>query len=169
MTYKAFAGIGARVTPIKIGLIMHSIAGELADKGYILRSGGASGADTFFEVGCDMYRGTKEIFLPWKGFNSSSSHLYEVSKKSLEMAEAYHPAWDRLGYAAKKLMARNCCQVLGENLDSPSKFVVCYTLDGKSSGGTGQALRIASDFKIPIYNLYDEELHDLRWLEEIDS
>ena len=48
-----YAGIGSRETP---GLMLGAFAriGEfLAKKGYTLRSGGADGADTAFEVGCD--------------------------------------------------------------------------------------------------------------------
>lgn len=47
--------------------------------------------------------------------------------------------------------------MLGPKLDSPVNFVVCWTSDGKASGGTGQALRIAADpaYAIPVFNLFD--------------
>jgi hypothetical protein len=35
-------------------------------------------------------------------------------------------------------------------------MVVCWTKDGKSSGGTGQALRIAEYYSIPIFNLKND-------------
>ncbi len=44
-------------------------------------------------------------------------------------------------------------QVLGSDLETPVSFVVCWTIGGKISGGTGQALRIAKDLGIPIFNL----------------
>jgi hypothetical protein len=53
-------------------------------------------------------------------------------------------------------MHRNGFQVLGKNLNCPSSYLVCYTADGKISGGTGQAMRIATELKIPIYNLYHD-------------
>ena len=53
-------------------------------------------------------------------------------------------------------MSRNSYQVLGDSLDNPSSFLVCWTSDGKMSGGTAQAMRIATDFRVPIYNLYHE-------------
>lgn len=41
-----YAGIGARKTPEHILESMKYIAGMLADKGYVLRSGGAKAADS---------------------------------------------------------------------------------------------------------------------------
>ena len=61
-------------------------------------------------------------------------------------------------------MARNMHQVLGLTLDVPTDFIVCWTPDGKASGGTGQALRVAKDFSIPIYNLKNAD--DLECLKE---
>jgi hypothetical protein len=61
-------------------------------------------------------------------------------------------------------MARNAMQVLGPDLKTPSKFVICWTLEGKEIGGTSQAIRIAKDFSIPIYNLGKEE-----WLKRLQN
>ena len=47
-------------------------------------------------------------------------------------------------------------QVLGEDLQTPTSFIVCWTKDGKASGGTGQALRVAKKYDIPVFNLYNE-------------
>jgi len=38
-------------------------------------------------------------------------------------------------------------------LKDPSDFIVCYTENGKMKGGTAQALRIAEDYKIPVFNI----------------
>ncbi len=63
---------------------------------------------------------------------------------------------------AKKFHARNVQQVLGKNLDTPTKFVVCWTPDGaeqrtsNKTGGTGQAIRVAISNNIPVFNLYNE-------------
>lgn len=54
-------------------------------------------------------------------------------------------------------------QVLGYDLKTPSDMVICWTKDGGASGGTGQALRIAKDYNIPIYNLYNTK--DMRELD----
>lgn len=156
-----YAGIGSRQTPPDVFIRMESIAATFAQKGLILRSGGADGADTAFEQGCDAGGGDKEIFLPWKGFNKNDSNLFDVPEEAFEITQAFHPAWHKLSLAVQKLMARNAQQILGKNLDSPSSFVVCWTPDGCNShatrthktGGTGQAISIASAHGIPIVNI----------------
>ena len=151
-----YAGIGSRMTPPDVlEKISQVLAPELASLGFCLRSGGADGADSAFEVGADRVQGQKEIYLPWKSFNKSTSNLYQVTESALELAQRFHPAWQRLNWAAQKLMARNGYQVLGLDLQTPVAFVVCYTSDGKASGGTGQALRIAKSLNISIFNLHD--------------
>ena len=77
------------------------------------------------------------------------------------MAAAVHPAFNRLPDSVKRLMARSCYQVLGQDLRTPSDFVVCWTQDGAESeaertretGGTGQAIALASRWNIPVFNL----------------
>lgn len=154
MTY---AGIGSRKTPPAVLHTMKRIAERLEDRGYTLRSGGADGADKAFESGCLR----KEIFLPWPGFNGNDSSLNSPSAKASEVAAAVHPVFSRLSDAAKKLMARNSHQILGADLRSPVDFVVCWTPDGAESerertpetGGTGQAIALASRWGIPVFNL----------------
>jgi hypothetical protein len=158
-----FAGIGSRECPQEILYIIRDASKYFSQKGYILRSGGANGCDDFAEKGVDSVGGEKEIYLPWKYFNDNLSELYPDNLpnfyKAREIAAKYHPAWDRLRDSVKKLMSRNSMQVLGKNLDTPVKFVLCYCPieNGEWKGGTAQALRIADDLNIPIINLYLEE------------
>ena len=126
----------------------------MAKRGYILRSGGADGSDTAFEIGCDRVNGKKEIYLPWKNFNCNKSNLiFDDDIEAINIAKKYHPAYNGLSQGAKRLIARDSYQVLGKDLKTPSKYIICYT-DG--TGGTSQALRIAEDIQIniPIFNLY---------------
>jgi hypothetical protein len=81
--------------------------------------------------------------------------MITVCERALAIAEHYHPAWHRLDQGGRLLMGRNSYQVLGPTLDTPVSFVVCWTSDGKASGGTGQALRIAADYGVPVFNLHD--------------
>lgn len=150
---KYYSGIGSRETPIELKEIIKIIVEHLESRDYILRSGGAPGADSFFEE----YTTKKEIFLPWKDFNGNDSTFYKPSYDSYDMAKKYHPNWNRLSLGGRKLMARNCHQVLGQDLKTPVEFVVCWTKDGGETGGTGQAMRIASKLGIPIYNLFFED------------
>lgn len=147
-----YAGIGSRSTPEEVLEAFEYLGEELAIRGYILRSGGANGADSAFEKGCVKANGEKEIYLPWKGFNNNNSQLYEYQNnvEAMDIAKKYHPNFYALKPAAKSLMARNSYQVLGSDLQTPSSFVVCYTEGGQRGGGTGQALRIASDNNIMI-------------------
>lgn len=149
---KYFSGIGSRETPSEIQRLMTYITEYLYEKYYILRSGGANGADKAFEKG--VPKGSdKEIYLPWIRFNGNQSILYDVGPEVMDLAAKFHPAWTQLSRHAKRLIARNGYQVLGKNLETPSKFVVCWTPGGKLTGGTAQAIRIAIYYKIPIFNL----------------
>jgi len=155
---KIYTGIGSRETPDDILFEMSRIAKFY---GYKLRSGGASGADIAFERGCDEFHGEKEIYIPWCKFNGSSSKMFSITLKALEMAEKFHPNWAALSQPAKLIMARNCYQVLGQDLETPTELVICWTKDGKASGGTGQAIRIANHYEIPVLNLKTD-----KWLIE---
>lgn len=151
-----YAGVGSRSTPREVCQRMTEIAVFLERKGFVLRSGGATGADAAFEVGV-TYPSNKEIYLPWKGFNLNRSDLYGVSQEALDMAAKFHPAWDECGTGARELHARNCYQVLGRDLSTPCRFIVCWTKGGKLVGGTSQALRLANFHSIPVFNLAREK------------
>jgi predicted Rossmann fold nucleotide-binding protein DprA/Smf involved in DNA uptake len=58
-----FGGIGSRETPENVLKIMTQLGYSLAKKDFILRSGGANGADLAFENGCDKANGKKEIII----------------------------------------------------------------------------------------------------------
>lgn len=149
---KTYAGIGSRDTPNHELKLMKNIAQRLSSLGYILYSGGAAGADSAFETGADPHM---QIFLPWDGFNGKYSDgvKYCVPNQNMSLVEKYHPKPNSLSVKGKKFMSRNSYQVLGPTLNKPVDFVICWTPEGKIRGGTGQALRIAKDYKIPVFNL----------------
>lgn len=149
---KYYAGIGSRETPIKVLDFFTKLGKYLAKHDYILRSGHAEGADSAFEYGCVMVNGKKEIFLPWKNFGGSDSNLIVSNPKAYEIAQKYHPYWHNLKDGARKLQARNSHQVLGLDLETYSDFVICWTKNGSGSGGTGQAIRIAKAYDIPVFD-----------------
>lgn len=148
-----YAGIGSRQTPKDILQRMEYIGESCARLGYLLRSGGAEGADAAFERGCDKVGGKKEIFLPWPGFNDHPSGLCHPAPRAFKLAEEIIPWWDSLSQGAEKLHARNVHQVLGLRFDEPVDFVVCWTPGGRLQGGTRTAMKIALKHKIPIINL----------------
>lgn len=106
-----------------------------------------------FEAGCDQVQGAKQIFLPWYRFNQHASAYYESSLEAYQMAQEFHPAWPSLSPSVRRLMARNSHQLFGADMRSPVKMVICYTPQGSGTGGTGQALRIARAYDIPIIDL----------------
>jgi hypothetical protein len=166
-----YAGIGSRETPASVQAFFFMLAGELGDLGWTLRSGGADGADAAFEQGLAATH-TKEIFLPWRKFNGNVSGLYVPSAEAFALAEKFHPAWNRCSPAARKLLARNMHQVLGADLSTPVQFIVCWTPEGQGSGGTGQALRLAQDRGIPVFDFgLGPHMRDAldAWLEEHDD
>lgn len=148
-----YTGIGSRKTPKNIISLFEVIGYYLGEKLYVLRSGHAQGADQAFEKGCDRGNFPKEIYLPWDNFEGSTSELVLEKGNAYEIAKAFHPNWDKLTDGAKKLQARNSYQVLGKDLKTPSSFIICWTQKGRMIGGTGQALRIAEHYNIPVLNI----------------
>jgi hypothetical protein len=160
MTY---AGIGSRETPKEAMDQMTELAKELESRGYTLRSGGAQGADTAFERGATS---KKEIFPGGQ----------KAGERELKIAREIHPNPQALDNSKNpsfvwNLMARNTNQVFGKNLDTPVDFIVAYTQDGLTdytkrsikSGGTGQAIDMASRKGIPVINLANPN-----WRQELD-
>jgi hypothetical protein len=153
-----YTGIGSRQCPVEICQVMTGIAYILYSKDYILRSGGADGADSAFEEGAGD---RKEIYLPWKKFNGNTSPLFKPTKEAFELAATIHPVWEQLSYGAKCLHARNCHQVLGLDLQTPSEFLICWTLGGGERGGTATAMKLAKQHDIPVINLAVDNLKDI--------
>ena len=150
---KIYTGIGSRKTPQPILELMTHAAAKLARSGWMLRSGGAAGADSAFERGCLLTSGRLELYLPWQGFEQKTSSSGDPTPAAFALAKTIHPAWDRLSNGARKLHARNCHQILGADLQTPTHFVLCWTPSGNRSGGTGQALRLATLHNIIIFDL----------------
>lgn len=156
--YKYYTGIGSRQTPKHILELCCNVATRLEQDGWILRSGGAVGADKAFEMGVRL-KENKEIYLA----------TGKISSQAWASVDVFHPYPKALKPYARALMARNYHQITGKNEDSKlSSFVICWTPDGCKSGvtrsiktgGTGQAISIASSLGIPVFNLANPEDRD---------
>ena len=145
-----YAGIGSRKTPKNTLELMAYIAKELS-KSWTLRSGHAGGADQAFEYSAAK----KEIYIPWHGFNGAGKECIvpKFTQLQVDIAASHHPAWYRCTPVVQRMHMRNVCQVLGEDCVTPSTMVICWTPNGDSSGGTGQAIRIAKSYNIPVFDL----------------
>jgi hypothetical protein len=152
-------GVGSRETPHESLERISEISRKFSLLGLTLRSGGARGADEEFE---DNWLSTKEIYLPKEGFRGRKGVVPVITKDHMRLAALVHPVWHKCSEEDRVFHCRNVCQVLGEQLDTPSDLLVCWTWNGRPVGGTGTAIRLARAYDIPVYNIYFEQ--DLRKL-----
>lgn len=131
------------------------MAGILERWKFVLRSGGATGFDSAFEVGVTNPT-NKVIYL------SSKEQQYDPVSwaKAVELVLSLHP-YPSTAQRYIHLLARNAFQVLGDDLQTPSKFVICWTRNGKDVGGTGTTIRVARKYNIPVYNMYSMSSVDI--------
>jgi predicted Rossmann-fold nucleotide-binding protein len=163
-----YTGVGSRAAPNNILEEMQVIGKIMADKNFILRSGGAVGSDSAFEAGCmDSENDFREIFIPWNTYNGYERSLHNIIpndgldiRKAIAITKSVHPFWDVIDTPAKILHTRNVFQVLGKDLCSPSMCVICWSEvndNPYSRGGTSTAIAIAERSDIPVFNLYLNE------------
>lgn len=162
MPYYRYAGIGSREIPEHIGYKMQHLAMILARSQFMLVTGGALGADEAFAQGTSYTQ--RYTMLPWDGYNGKSVDYENVfigaNPNTIALASSYHPNWAACSQGIRKLHGRNMAILFGLNLNEPVDFVLCWTKDGKASGGTGQAIRAAACHNIPILNLWHEDAED---------
>jgi hypothetical protein len=136
----------------------------------VLRTGASPGADQAFYRGARAVGGRIELYLPWPGFEAASwadadadpGHVTVLTRpapQACDLAARFQPDWESLAPQERRLLARDAHQVLGPDLASPARLVVCWTPDGSLDGagpgpdGTRQTLRIAHGHGIPVFNL----------------
>lgn len=154
MINKYYAGIGSRTTPPWNCRLLTDLAIDLDKQGYVLRSGGAKGADLAFEMGASH----RQIL-----------RAKDATPEAIEIASRFHPAWGWCNDYARRLHGRNVMIVLGKDLFSHVDFVSCWTAD-EERGGTSLGIRVARHYNIPVYNYYKlflEKFPDSAAAEEI--
>lgn len=156
-----YAGVGSRNTPpVFIDKITKLAEALDKEKGFVLRSGNAGGADRSFQKGAENL----EVFLPWPGFNSGHGGSVEVSKeirnKSMYMVSKFHKNFKALTKGELLLHARNMQILLGRNLDDPVSFVLYWNPIGKKMGGTYLTISAAKKLGIPVFNLNSRTQYD---------
>lgn len=157
----------------------------LAFMGYKSFSGAANGIDTSAEFGAKLahdllinklnlssngYSDVMRIYLPWNGFSGrkvdlQNGYLVPSHPDARSIAQSHYSAWEYSYDSVKNLMTRNVHQVLNDNLQDKVNFVICQTPDGvtdgdlttSKTGGTGQAIRIAKTYHVPVFNIGNEK------------
>lgn len=163
MASKAAACIGSQSTPDTenepIGKIMRLTSRKLCfDMGWIITSGGAKGADTFFHEGLldvdgrDVFEeGLFKLFMPKKGFNNHKNGILIQNEGLLKRARKIIVDTGIFGknpprfitaegaevknltereIMVRNFYTRNVFQILQEQLEDPVKMVICWTPDG---------------------------------------
>lgn len=179
--YLPYSGIGSRKAPQEHLALFEELGYILALRGYTLRSGGAKGSDHAFHQGYLKAKRVHqearcEIFLPdyhYRGlfdnprhgiFNARKISTWEAAGRLALSARGGSHGLNEYGIA---LHVRNAYQVLGMNLMSPSKFLICSAPVVKRRkavrGGTNTAVQLALAHHVPVWNLEDK--HDLATIE----
>lgn len=155
---RTYAGIGDVNIPTNIQELMKMIGEELAHQGYVLRTGGAKGADTAFMEGCDKAKGIKEVFYP--------SDLH-VNNETLKIAKEIHGHWEYCENKQPKqghkysfpvqAHCRNMKIINGDQLNNPVEFTIAYQDINQVTGGTWQGIKYSQKLGIKVYNLFVEK------------
>ena len=151
------ACIGARQLSLPTAVYLESVGAFYAEKGSIIASGNAPGADQAYARGalCTGANAQVELFLPWANFETRArcglERVYLVEHATpdqIAAARDNHPAWHGLGDAARKLLTRNAMIVWH------AQFVIAYPNRTREGwGGTGHAIRVATHHGIPTFLL----------------
>jgi hypothetical protein len=148
--------------------LMRRLANHLREQGWVLRSGGAEGADEAFEQGVmddpEYTENDLEIYLPWPGFCGHQPSVCNIVAPRLQnwsqavaRASLIHPIWNELKRSHQLLHGRNIYQVYGLDLESPAAYIVYYArerADGEVDGGTRTAVMAARQAGVRELNLY---------------
>jgi len=164
-----YCGIGSRKTPASILIKMAKYASILERMNFTLRSGGAKGADTYFEIGVSNPK-NKQIIRP----NDAQDWAKIYVKKCMPLDRPpYEESFVNWNKFTQNLLARNMMQVLGYEGNTPVKFILCWTPKEdyftSKVGGTGYAVRCGILNNIPIFNLNnsDEENNFKNYLKNL--
>jgi len=171
MRNKYYAGIGSRELPEGMESLINAIGRRMAEKGYILRSGAADGADNAFEQGCIFANGKADIYLPWRGFKGRWTNRGEVEfieplegqreiSRQIMIDLGIITYWDKMSETSQKFHSRNVNQIEGRVYEPDVSVVIYYAptewISGQPVGGTRTAVMLARIKGIPTYNLFDE-------------
>lgn len=165
-----FAGIGTReATAEEQNLLSDAALMLCRTHGGWCYSGNAPGSDIACMVGAGRWT---TAWLPWDRFNYGDYHAEKEcgdvviagdGPNGRKIASETHPAWGRLRDSVRRLIVRDVYQVIGDKTHPKVSFVLCCaTPKGPDDvqGGTGQAVRVANRFNIPVVNVRRRDWRD---------
>ncbi len=155
--YKPYAATGNKEAPPDIIRKFEELAKLLDHQGYTTRVGGMEG----IEEAVERTQVKQELILPFKEFNQKQSKFTWSSERAFSIAKMFHPTFDSMKKGVQYFLAKNARLILGDKMNSPSLFLICWTEDGAESvrekssrtGFSGHPIAIASAIGIPIFNL----------------
>lgn len=158
-----YAGIGPRKTPQATLEIMTHVGIQMEKYGFLLRSGGAIGADQAWAKMVSR----KEIFIPKQKRYGQQGIVVDPDSLAYltaqEIAASQHRKWHDLDDFSKKLFTRNVFILLGEDLSMHADLVLYGDNKRVTQGGTGHSLRVARMYGIPCFNICDNK--DQKYIE----
>lgn len=164
--------VGSRESLLKYAFPMMTIA-YTASESFVCRSGRAPGPDQWAQLAYILrYYASKvchaEIYVPDNQFcnqfvntftkcNSWTYTQYDMKlwDEARDIARTIHEAWHNCSSFAKVLHTRNVFQVLGPDLNTPSKFCVfcANQVDNDVFGGTRTAVELCRRYDVPNINI----------------
>ena len=151
------AGIGSRALNGARLDICRRLGAFIATCGGEIHSGNAGGADqAFARGGNSVDPRLVHLHLPWPNFEARAIHpdnvihLPQEQSGYAETAAKYHPAWKHLTQGGRKLHTRNVSIVCWPTMKD---MVLAFPSNKKGGGGTGQGMRVAEGFDVPVIDL----------------
>ena len=149
------------LTPDQL-LICERIGGHIAERGYIVDSGNAPGADQAYGRGVNRVNPELlHLHLPWRSFEAQAVRdgnvIHALEDLDAEVLEFYkelaHKARGGFGGLRQggiKLMTRNSSIVIPPPAVLSTVRVIAFPSAKRGGGGTGQGMRIAALREIPL-------------------
>lgn len=155
--YKPYTIVANNDVPPEIASKFEEIAKRLEQREYTVRIGGMEGIDDRIEKAVKKF----ELHLPWREFNGKQSKFYYNGERAFAVAKMFHPTFDSMKKGIQAFLAKNARLILGDKMNSPTLFLLCWTEDGAESirertaktGFSGHPIAIASALGVPIFNL----------------
>jgi hypothetical protein len=178
-----YTGVGSRTAPLYIMYMLSELSMIFEQKGYILRSGCAFGADAALEDVLLYPQYTSEIYIPNKQypknvdttfkpnyvvpqdkFGNSFDGKYRQAMRLIHDHGIIGKAWRNCKEYIMNFHNASIFQVLGLDLQTRSKFTLAYTPNGEkdprqttvNTGGTATAIHTSYVYNINVYNLGDD-------------